>query len=156
MSRRVSDKLGKLLIITSFILFAIAAYMSNIVNHQYDSEGRLVAGSGNLFITVRPEDELTAEDINDNGATGGEKTPDNTNEVDNPNAGDNNNPSNNESNGGNTGNNGNNGSGGDIGGGSTPVNPLTPNPPAPPEAPAIDPAVVNLRNTIQSRYGLPI
>ena len=72
MSRRVSDKLGKLLIITSFILFAIAAYMSNIVNHQYDSEGRLVAGSGNLFITVRPEDELTAEDINDNGATGGD------------------------------------------------------------------------------------
>ena len=156
MSRRVTDKLGKLLIITSFILFAIAAYMSNIVNHQYDSEGRLVAGSGNLFITVRPEDELTAEDINDNGATGGEKTPDNTNEVDNPTAGDNNNPSNNESNGGNTGNNGNNGSGADIGGGSTPVNPSTPNPPAPPEAPAIDPAVVNLRNTIQSRYGLPI
>ena len=87
MSRRVTDKLGKLLIITSFILFAIAAYMSNIVNHQYDSEGRLVAGSGNLFITVRPEDELTAEDVNDNGATGGEKTPDNTGEVDNPNAG---------------------------------------------------------------------
>ena len=157
MSRRVTDKLGKLLIITSFILFAIAAYMSNIVNHQYDSEGRLVAGSGNLFITVRPEDELTAEDINDNGATGGEKTPDNTGEVDNPNAGDNNNnPSNNESNGGNNGNNGNNGNGGDIGGGSTPVNPSTPNPPAPPEPPAIDPAVVNLRNTIQSRYGLPI
>ena len=144
MSRRVSDKLGKLLIITSFILFAIAAYMSNIVNHQYDSEGRLVAGSGNLFITIRPEGELTAEDINDNGATGGEKIPDNTSDVDNPNAGDNNNPS----------NNGNNG--GDIGGGSSPVNPSTPNPPAPPEPPAIDPSVVNLRNTIQSRYGLPI
>ena len=77
MSRRVSDRLGKLLIITSFILFAIAAYMSNIVNHQYDSEGRLVAGSGNLFITIRPEDELTAEEVNDNNATGGEKKPDN-------------------------------------------------------------------------------
>ena len=91
MSRRVTDKLGKLLIITSFILFAIAAYMSNIVNHQYDSEGRLVAGSGNLFITVRPEDELTADDVNDNGATGGEKTPDNTSDVDNPSEGDKNN-----------------------------------------------------------------
>ena len=101
MSRRVSDRLGKLLIITSFILFAIAAYMSNIVNHQYDSEGRLVAGSGNLFITIRPEDELTAEEVNDNNATGGEKKPDNTSETDNPNAGENDNPSNNGARGGN-------------------------------------------------------
>ena len=149
MSRRVSDKLGKLLIITSFILFAIAAYMSNIVNHQYDSEGRLVAGSGNLFITIRPEDELTAEEVNDDGATGGEKKPDNTGDVDNPNAGEEN-PSNN----GNGGNNGN--SGGNVDGGSTPVNPSTPDTPVTPDPPAIDPSVINLRNTIQSKYGLPI
>lgn len=158
MSRRVSDKLGKLLIITSFILFAIAAYMSNIVNHQYDSEGRLVAGSGNLFITIRPEDELTAEEINDNGATGDEKTPDNTN-VENPNAGDNN-PANNGSdvgNNGNSGGNGNNGNGGGhINGGTTPVNPSNPDTPSTPDVPAIDPAVINLRNSIQSRYGIPI
>ncbi len=155
MSRRVSDRLGKLLIITSFILFAIAAYMSNIVNHQYDSEGRLVAGSGNLFITIRPEDELTAEEVNDNNATGGEKTPDNTSETDNPNAGENDNPSNNGASGGNNGNNSNNG-GGDIGGGSTPVNPSTPDTPVTPEPPAIDPSVINLRNSLQSRYGIPI
>ena len=154
MSRRVSDRLGKLLIITSFILFAIAAYMSNIVNHQYDSEGRLVAGSGNLFITIRPEDELTAEEVNDNNATGGEKKPDNTSETDNPNAGENDNPSNNGASGGNNENGTNNG--GDIGGGSTPVNPSTPDTPVTPEPPAIDPSVINLRNSLQSRYGIPI
>lgn len=154
MSRRVSDRLGKLLIITSFILFAIAAYMSNIVNHQYDSEGRLVAGSGNLFITIRPEDELTAEEVNDGNATGGEKTPDNTSEVENPNSGENGNPSNNGSNGGN--NNGGGNSGGNINGGTTPVNPSTPDTPVTPEPPAIDPSVINLRNNIQNKYGLPI
>ena len=57
---------------------------------------------------------------------------------------------------GGAGNNGNNGNGGDIGGGSTPVNPSTPDTPVTPEPPAIDPSVINLRNSLQSRYGIPI